>query len=105
MMLSADHWGERKSNSVSPYPLSYRSELRTFNPVSSNTRDIVQSPHALSQISPSNFSFSISANVAQRGVGKKSGPLKSADRFMVGLKPPFKLYVASGIDSISRQKH
>jgi hypothetical protein len=38
-----------------------------------------------------NFSLSISANVAQRGVEKKSGPPKSAKRFIVGLKPPFRL--------------
>ena len=27
----------------------------------------------------------------QAGVGKKSGPSRSANRFMVGLKPPFRL--------------
>jgi hypothetical protein len=53
------------------------------------------SPHALSQISPLNFSLSINANVAQAGVGKKSGPLRSANLFIVGLNPPFKIYVAS----------
>jgi len=31
------------------------------------------------------------------GVGKKSGPSRSAKRFRVGLKLPFKLYVASGM--------
>jgi hypothetical protein len=38
-----------------------RSELRTGWPVSSRTRDMVPSPHALSRISPSNFLFSIRA--------------------------------------------
>src|SRR6266404_557593 len=96
-MLSADHWGSRKSKPVSPYPRSYRSELRTGCPVCSRTRDMVPSPHALSQISPLNFSFSIRAKVAHGGVGKKSGPSRSANRFIVGLNPPFRLYVASAI--------
>jgi len=48
-------------------------------------------------ISALNFSFSIRAKVAHRGVGKKSGPSRSANRFIVGLKPPFRLYVASAI--------
>src|SRR4030081_3155571 len=90
-ILSADVDGERKSIPASPKPRSKRSELRTAWPVSSKTRDMVPSPQALSHMSPSNFSLSIRANVAQRGVGKKSGPLRSAKRFMVGLKPPFKL--------------
>src|SRR5450759_779933 len=94
-MLSEDDRAVRKLTPASPKPRSYKSELRTGCPVSSRTRDIVPSPHAHSQISPLNFSFSIRANVAQRGVGKKSGPCRSANRFMVGLKPPFKLYVAS----------
>jgi hypothetical protein len=46
-----------------------------------------------SQMPPVNFSLSIRANVAHLGVGKKSGPARSANRFMVGLKPPFRLYV------------
>src|ERR1700732_588443 len=96
-MLSVDHLGSRKSKPISPYPRSYRSELRTGCPVCSRTRDMVPSPQALSQISPLNFSFSMSANVAQRGVGKKSGPLRSANLFIVGLNPPFKLYVASAM--------
>ena len=58
-------------------------------------RDMVPSPHALSQISPLNFSLSIDANIAQGGVEKKSGPLRSANLFIVGLNPPFRLYVAS----------
>jgi hypothetical protein len=41
------------------------------------------------------FSLSISARVAQRGVGKKSGPSKSAKRLFVGLKPPFQ--IVSGV--------
>jgi hypothetical protein len=51
----------------------------------SRTRDMVPSPHAHSQMSPLNFSFSMRANVAQRGVGKKSSPSRSANRFVVGL--------------------
>src|SRR5437879_10435850 len=96
-MLSADVRAVKKSTPASLKPRSYKSELRTGWPVSSRTRDMVPSPHALSQISPLNLSFSIRANVAQRGVGKKSGPLKSANLFVVGLNPPFRLYVASAM--------
>ena len=39
------------------------------------------SPHAHSQISPSNFSFSMSASVAQSGVRKKSGLSKIGHAF------------------------
>src|SRR3954470_15523300 len=46
------------------------------------------SPQAHSQTSPSKCSFSSRAWVAQAGVGKKSGPSRSARRFIVGLKPP-----------------
>src|SRR3954454_9273841 len=104
-ILSADLDGDRKSIPASPKPRSKRSELRTGWPVSSKTRDMVPSPQALSHMSPSNFSLSMRANVAHRGVGKKSGPFRSANRFIVGLKPPLRLYVASDIDSISCRKH
>src|ERR1700730_7468199 len=96
-MLSAYDRAVRKPTPARPKPRSYKSELRTGCPVFSRTRDMVPSPHALSQISPLNFSFSIRAKVAHGGVGKKSGPSRSANRFIVGLKPPFRLYVASAI--------
>ena len=44
-----------------------------------------------SQISPSNSSLSMRAWVAHLGVGKKSGPLRSANRLIVGLKLPLML--------------
>src|SRR6516162_5738416 len=89
-MLSAERLVLRKSTPTSPYPRSYKSELRTGCPICSSTRDIAPSPHAHSQISPLNFSLSINAKVAQAGVGKKSGPLRSANLFIVGLNPPFR---------------
>ena len=62
---------------------------------------MVPSPQAHSQMSPLNFSFSMRANVAHGGVGKKSGPSRSANRFIVGLKPPLRLYV--GVSHLNPQ--
>ena len=87
-MFSARLETVRKSTPASPNPRLCRSELKTLQPALSRTWDMAPSPQALSQISPENFSLSISAYVAQAGVGKNSGPSRSAKRLIAGLKPP-----------------
>ncbi|EGY01495.1 hypothetical protein AZA_12156 [Nitrospirillum viridazoti Y2] len=88
IILFEMYFSSKKSTPKSPYPRSYKSELRTLAPVLSKTFDIAPFPQAHSHISPLNSSFSIKAYVAHAGVGKKSGPSRSAFLFNVGLYPP-----------------
>ena len=68
------------------------------------TSDIAPFPQAHSQMSPLNFSLSISAYVAHARVGKKSGPSKSANLFSVGLYPPVKIVCRIHLKSIAESE-